>query len=301
LRYFDFLLPKLALEEEKMKRKELSMSMEPIKSEFIAGFLDQTGKKPNNKGYYGLVELPELACWIVADRVDSCVAKDSAQIAIEHIIGNFSKQPTISRRKIKEYLNAAHQKLKNESSYEMLKAGLVMAVTDYSKVIWAVIGNVRLYHFRQGKFNFRSKDQTIAQLMLDSGNLSEDEVNEREERNNLINYLGGATEFKPYISEPFRLQEGDVLLLCSMGIWEKMKNSEIAVLVNQTEDPKIFIAKLQAALAVKKTKGSKNYTVTAIFVKRIGIDKTGNYRQIIFKVWQDNLAKVRNLITKITS
>jgi serine/threonine protein phosphatase PrpC len=252
--------------------------MEENETKFTTGFLAEAGTKSKNKGYFGSVEQAGLACWIVAERVDALEGKDSAKMAVEEIIGRFTQTPTIAKVKIKEYLMAAHQKLKDESKFEMLKASLVIVVTDYSQVVWAVAGNVRLYHFREGKFNFRSKDQTIAQVMVDSGVLDEDEVNEREERNNLINYLGGITESKPFVSEPFQLLDGDVLLLCNSGFWEKMKNNEIADLLGHATTPQEFLPKLKAAILAKGNAKMKNYTVGAIFAQKVF---TGNHQKNI--------------------
>jgi serine/threonine protein phosphatase PrpC len=278
------------------------LEMKEKQSEIISSFLAEAGKKSTSKGYFGSVEQAGLACWIVAEQVDAYEAKDSAKIAVDHIIGNFTKQPTISRAKIKEYLGAAHQKLKAESSYEMLKVGLVMVVTDYSKIVWAVVGNVRLYHFRDDKFSFRSKDQTIAQVMVDSGVLDEDEVNERQERNNLINHLGGITEFKPFVSEPFRLQNGDVLLLCNSGLWEKMKNTEIADLLDQVRNPQEFLAKLKAAVLSKGNPGMKSYTMGAIFTQKVMVENNRiDYRKIISPNLKLSSKMITKLFAKITA
>jgi hypothetical protein len=80
-----------------------------------------------------------------------------------------------------------------------------------------------------------------------------------------------------------------------------MQHGSMGKDVNQAGDPEDFIVRLQTALAAKKTKELKNYTVTAIFVKWTGSDQTGNYRQIIFKMRQDMITQVRNLIARITS
>jgi serine/threonine protein phosphatase PrpC len=269
---------------------------------FNAGFLAEAGSKSQYKGYFGSVEKAGLGCWIVAERVDTLEGKDSAKIAVEEIIGRFTQMPTISKVKIKEYLLAAHQKLKDESKFEMLKASLIMVVTDYSKVVWTVVGNVRLYHFREGKFNFRSKDQTIAQLMVDSGLLAEDEVNHREERNNLINYLGGITECKPFISEPFYLQDGDVLLLCNSGLWEKMNSNEITAILGQVGTPRDLVVKLQAAVLAKSGFALKNYTLGAIFAQKVNVDNNRlNFRKIIPGTFSDSALRFGKSVAEIIS
>jgi serine/threonine protein phosphatase PrpC len=276
-----------------------ALEMKENEVSFNTGFLAEAGSKSKFKGYYGAVEMAGLGCWIIAERVDTIENKDSAKIAVEGIITRFKRTPTISKVKIKEYLLEAHQKLRNESKFEMLKACLIMVVTDYAKVVWAVVGNVRLYHFREGQFNFRSKDQTIAQLMVDSGLMDEDEVNNREERNSLINNLGGISECKPFISEPFNLQDGDVLLLCNSGLWEKMKNQEIAAVLGQVETPQELITKLKAAVLAKGGFNLKNYTLGAIFAQKVVADNNRlDFRKITSGIINKAAMRFAKLIVK---
>jgi serine/threonine protein phosphatase PrpC len=275
--------------------------MKEKETKFLTGFWAEAGEKSTTKGYFGAVEQQGLACWIVADRVDVYETKDSAKIAVERISDHFFQNPTMVKAKIKEYLLDAHQKLKAESKYEMLKASLVMVVTDYSRVVWAVVGNVRLYHFREGQFSFRSKDQTIAQVMVDSGVLDEDEVNQREERNNLINYLGGNTEFKPFISEPYRLQDGDVLLLCNSGLWEKMQSTEMVDVLARVQNPQAFLAQLKAVALAKGNPGIKSYTMGAVFAQKVLVMNHGiNYREMITQSLKLLAKLIKELVAQIS-
>jgi serine/threonine protein phosphatase PrpC len=279
-----------------------SLSMNEKKAKFSTGFMTEAGTKITSRGYFGSVEQAGLACWIVAEQVDALEDKESAKIAVERILGNFSRGPSMAKAKIKEYLLDAHQKLKDESKTEMLKANLVMVVTDYAKAVWTVIGNVRLYHFREGRFSFRSKDQTIAQVMVDSGLLAEDEVNQREERNNLINYLGGITEFKPFISEPFHLQDGDVLLLCNSGVWEKIKNAEIVDCLRHTSEPREFMTAVKSAGLVQGSPGLKNYTMGVIFTQQVWSENNSlDYRKVIFTKLQKSLQRIITSVFKSAS
>jgi serine/threonine protein phosphatase PrpC len=254
------------------------------KQQFQTGFLTDAGGTTTNKEYFAGVELANFACWVIAERLDSCAEKESARLAAEQVIQNFTARPTMSRAKIKKYLTNAHQKLVAESEKIKLRVGLLLVVTDYTRIIWAVAGNIRLYHLRQGKVNFRSKDQTMAQVMLDAGNLEESEMCLRNERNSLINFLGIPAEFKPLISRTYQLCDGDQLLLCNIKLWENLNNGDIESV--WAEAPKAAmdcVNRLKTALLAKKPQVS-NYIITTIAFERVRhpwMGKMGPYLRAI--------------------
>lgn len=238
-------------------------------SEFVTSFISEAGTFRSNKDYFAFMELDDMACWIAADGIDSDEDMDSAEIAVKSIFSDLADNPKISRRKIKKYIKNAHKALKSESRNVRLKTSIIMVVTDYSRMIWAVAGNARLYHFRKGKYNFRSKDQSIAQMMSDAGKINEYEINEHEERNNLTNYLGKADGFKPFISKKYRLSDGDAVILCTPGFWENVDSIEITDALGEAQEPEELVDNLEEMLLGKQNRVLNNYTVAAVYANKV--------------------------------
>jgi serine/threonine protein phosphatase PrpC len=254
--------------------------MRKSNSNFKTSFVSEPGTFITNKGCFAFVELDDVACWVMADGLDSDEEKESAQIAVHRIFEEFVEKPQLSRAKIRGCLQNAHQLLESESRNVRLKVGLIMLVTDYSKIIWATAGNTRLYHFRNGMYNFRSKDQTIAQLMVDSGKITESELNEHDERNNLINYLGKSSVFKPFVSRKYRLWDGDVMILGNSGFWENIYNEELGVAVRDSKDAEELVDNLEDALLGKQNEVLNNYSIAAIYATKVFQEKTIDYLKI---------------------
>jgi serine/threonine protein phosphatase PrpC len=255
--------------------------MRKSNSNFKTSFVSEPGTFITNKGCFAFVELDDVACWVMADGLDSDEEKESAQMAVHRIFEEFVEKPQLSRVKIKSCLQNAHQLLQAESRNVRLKVGLLMLVTDYSKIIWATAGNTRLYHFRNGMYNFRSKDQTIAQLMLDSGKITESELNEHDEHNNLINYLGKSSIFRPFISREYRLRDGDVMVLGNSGFWENMYNEELGVAVRDSKEAEKLVDNLEDALLGKQNEVLNNYTIAAIYAIKVFQEKNVDYLKIV--------------------
>ncbi|GJM71791.1 hypothetical protein HMSSN036_40070 [Paenibacillus macerans] len=171
---------------------------------FKTAFVSEAGSHFDNRDYFAFVELDDMACYVIADGLDLDKEVRSAQMAVEVILESFMEKPSMSRRKIRQDLEAAHEWLKFESRRVRLKASVLVVVTDYTRMVWATCGNARLYQFRGGRVNLRSKDQSLTQLMLDQGRLAEDRNHNHEERGNLLNYMGRPDRFEPYVSDKCR-------------------------------------------------------------------------------------------------
>lgn len=242
--------------------------MRKTSSDFKTYFISEPGSFRDNKDYFGFMELDDTAIWIVADGLDSDEERESAEIVAQSIFEDFLECPVLSRMKLKRYLLKAHRKLQAESRNVRLKASMAMMVTDYSKMVWAVSGNARLYHFRQNRLNLKSKDQSIAQLMAESGRIADDDVNEHEEHNNLINYFGIQKKFKPILSRPVFLNDGDVIILCTAGFWENINNIEMIDALKGAEEPEALVDILEELMLEKQNEVLNNYTIVTVFADK---------------------------------
>jgi serine/threonine protein phosphatase PrpC len=237
-------------------------------SDFKTYFTSEAGTYAVNKDYFAFIELDDYACYLVADGIDSDDELQSAEIAARSIFEDFYKKPTISRRKIKKYLNHAHEVLIEQSRIVRLKSSIIMVVTNYSRVVWAVAGNTRLYYFREGNLKFTSNDQSVAQIMASSGKIDINEIDRHEEKNNLTNYLGKPNNFKPYVSFKRKLMDGDIMLLCSSGFCQSIKPYQIPLSLKDSKEPDEFVDKLEDMLLTNQRKIINNYTMGAVFVNK---------------------------------
>ena len=95
--------------------------------------------------------------------------------------------------------------------------------------VWAHVGDSRVYHARDGALQARTRDHTAIEALLQDGLISEDEIPGHPMRHYVEFCLGGAPE-QPLItvSEPVTLAPGDLLLLCSDGLWSGVADADIA-------------------------------------------------------------------------
>jgi serine/threonine protein phosphatase PrpC len=72
---------------------------------------------------------------------------------------------------------------------------------------------------RDGRIYAQTKDHSRVQLLIDQGRIREEAIAAHPDRNKIFNCLGAMTPPQVELSRKTVLQPGDVLLLCSDGLW----------------------------------------------------------------------------------
>ena len=91
------------------------------------------------------------------------------------------------------------------------------------------LGDSRVYLFRDGALDQLTKDHTMASYLVELGILTVEQAEKSPNKNRLTSYLGIDSEnsVEPYFSERKDLREGDVVLLCSDGLYGMISEEQI--------------------------------------------------------------------------
>lgn len=205
----------------------------------------------------------------MADGLDTDQEIESAELVVKSIIGQFLEKPTISRRKLKNYMRKAHRQLQIESKRFRLKASVTVVVTNYTKIVWAVAGHTRLYVYRNDVLHLRSDDLSLAQTFANEEKISLDRIDTHDERYNLLTYMGMPNKFNPFVSKKMRLNDGDILLLCTAGLWENVESTEMLDAVTEEKDGQKLVDTLEEIVLSKQKQRVPNYTAAAIMVNKV--------------------------------
>ncbi|EKQ50998.1 MULTISPECIES: serine/threonine protein phosphatase [unclassified Clostridium] len=246
--------------------------MRKLNSKFKTSFISEEGTNLQNKDYFAFVELDNYACYVIADGIDKDKELESAKIAVTTFIKDFTAKPTMNKFTLRKYLKNVNDELIASSRNVRLKASMTVVVTNYSKLIYSVIGNTRLYYFKDGYLKHKSKDQSLAQQLADDEMIPLDAMEKHAERNNLSAYLGQSDFKKPFISKKIKLFDGDVFALLTKGIWENCDAKEIEDSLEGAKEPKDVIDNVEDAILSRQGKELENYTLAMTFVEKAYID-----------------------------
>lgn len=104
----------------------------------------------------------------------------------------------------------------------------VAALIQDSHVCWAHAGDSRFYLLRDEAVAAVTSDHSVVQQWADWGLITPEEMKTHPDRNKITNCLGGSDDqFFVETSPEIPLMQGDVMLLCSDGLWGPLMEAEI--------------------------------------------------------------------------
>jgi protein phosphatase len=159
----------------------------------------------------------------------------AATIALQSISMAFRTQarPYVKNpgRFLEEALLQAHLDIVRYGAAHKLpdtpRTTVVACLVQHNSAIWAHCGDSRLYWTRRGQVLARTRDHSHVEYLIEKGRADPSERSTHPDRNKLYNCLGASSAPRVELSRPASLEPGDVLLLCSDGLWSMLPDSEI--------------------------------------------------------------------------
>ncbi len=205
------------------------------------GFKSNKGvKRVNNEDAYFIV--PSEQVYIVADGVGGNkggeIASRTAVACIAAYIRENPIQDIKEESKLKEYFIACME-LANKQVYTfahkhpenlgMATTALIAYVTEDSAYI-VNVGDSRAYICRDRKLSCVTVDHTYVNILLEQGIITEEEARNHPQKNMITRAVGGDAVIEP---DFFRvdIQSGDVLLLCTDGLYSEVSEETITTLL----------------------------------------------------------------------
>ena len=177
---------------------------------------------------------------IVADGVGGSIAGEAASRAAIETIATYVTNTmrcyyTADPHEAQEFLSSlrtvafeAHRAVVERSEAEPRLAGmattLTLAVGIWPSLFLLQVGDSRAYLLRQGTLRQLTRDQTVAQDMVDRGVMRPSAAHRSPLAHVLSSAIGSETE--PQVGR-FGLEQGDVILLCSDGLTKHVPDDRI--------------------------------------------------------------------------
>ena len=109
------------------------------------------------------------------------------------------------------------------------RATCAICLVQESGTFWAHIGDSRIYQVRDGAVLMRSRDHSHVEVLIQEGAISEEEAQDHPMRNFVECCIGGDAPVPDMsITHQMPLQQGDVLLACSDGLWSGLSDNDMA-------------------------------------------------------------------------
>ncbi len=174
---------------------------------------------------------------------------------------------------LEEAIQASHQELHRYRAEQGLpeapRTTIVLCVVQRGVAIWAHAGDSRLYLIRNGEIVERTLDHSRVHHLVSSGLIRPEDAKDHPERNRIFNCLGAFVAPTVEISHPTALHAGDVLLLCSDGLWGTLSDRAI---VQAFSDRTVMRAVPEIVDAALEEGGPESDNCTALAMAWAGIE-----------------------------
>lgn len=197
----------------------------------------QIGGRKVNQDRMGYSFTRDALLLVLADGMGGHLRGEvAATITLQTISSLFQEQATpyvkMPERFLEEAFMAAHQEIHRYKAMHNLpdtpRTTVVACLIQHNLAMWAHCGDSRLYWMRGGQVLARTRDHSHVENLIAKGLVLPSERTTHPDRNKLYNCLGASSLPKVEISRRASLLPGDVMLLCSDGLWNELADEDMA-------------------------------------------------------------------------
>ncbi len=237
-------------------------------------------KRLNNEDNYGILQpsasnTESLVLAVVADGMGGMSQGDVAsKTAVESILETSIPEDLTTSEKRTQWLFSLVEKA-NKSVYEKVKNGgttISLALVVGRNLNIAHVGDSRIYLIRKGIMCQISEDHSLVAMLVANGDITYEESLVHPNRSVLMKSLGSNPRIRDdYVQDlshfgdeflSFKIQQEDILILCSDGIWNLLSNQELVEIFNQEKD--LQTAVNQTVEKVIENGADDNATIVAL-------------------------------------
>jgi serine/threonine protein phosphatase PrpC len=194
------------------------------------------GGRKVNQDRMGYLYTRDSLLMVVADGMGGHARGEIAsEITLQTVAAMFQRlaKPMLPdpARFLEESISASHRELhryRAENSLpEAPRTTVVACVIQQGLATWAHAGDSRLYLIRGPRVAARTVDHSRVHHLVSSGLISDEDAKDHPERNRIYNCVGAYVAPTVEVGHPTALHSGDVVMLCSDGLWGALSDRQI--------------------------------------------------------------------------
>ncbi len=163
-------------------------------------------------------------------------------------------------------LNAGQVGLKAHQRMHATVVALWMD-TAQRQVVWAHVGDSRLYRVRQGVAEQLTQDDSVVQQMVNAGFITPEDARHHPRKNQLLAAMGSEEPLQVHIPlAPEDLLEGDAYLLCCDGWWDHFAPADLSRALDQSGSAQAWLDRMAGQIQAAQEPNQDNYTAIALWV-----------------------------------
>ncbi len=229
----------------------------------------RTGNRDKNEDSYCVFTGERVLCAALADGMGGF---SGGEIASETVIQAFEQ--ALERDvmtlpvNIILYANDMILQRQKELGNKMKTTAAVVRIDDTWAHI-AHVGDSRVYAFKDAKVVFQTLDHTAAQMSVEVGEITPQEIRSHPDRCVLTKALGLSDELRPSLTQ-LPKDSFDCILMCTDGFWGSVTEKDMCNCLSQSRSPQQWLELMQEIRDKDILNDDDNNTAIAIMKQREG-------------------------------
>ena len=206
--------------------------------QYVIARTSRLGNRAVNQDRVTALERDNTVMLVLGDGLGGKAGGEVAAQVMVDTIANAFKDAKLPIKHPKEFLTGAlHQ-----AHHAVIAAGkkieppinpgttAVLCLVQDGSAWWAHVGDSRLYLFRGGVPVYRTRDHSFVEKLVERGHLKNDDRNTHPLRNYMTRCIGLSDSVPDVtVSNEVTLQKGDVIMLCTDGMWEPIDEMQLGM------------------------------------------------------------------------
>lgn len=210
----------------------------------LAGKTDIGNVRKENQDNYRAVRLPDDTVWAAvcdgmggaaAGRLASQVATDKLEDCLSGVLPKLAQgqERLLLLKSIATANRAVYDESRKEEAHRGMGTTVVSVLVRDGTAHIAHVGDSRAYLCRQGALTQLTRDHSMVEQLVESGQLTPEQAEKHPRKNLITKALGIEPEVEPdYKNIP--VENGDILLLCSDGLSGSLSEEKMLEILVRT-------------------------------------------------------------------
>ena len=198
----------------------------------------------------------ELASGCVCASIKKTMEQRDKQLPLEELA-------VLAVEKAQEELLAEQERLGKTGA---MKTTLCLLILSGDDAAAAWVGDSRMYQFRDNHVLCRTKDHSIPQYLVSTGEIKESQIRRHPDRNKLLRVMGNNWDSPRYqMWKTEKPRAGDAFLLCSDGFWDWIDEKKMCFKLRFSKNAENWLQTMEKTVVrTGRGKGMDNYSAVVI-------------------------------------
>ena len=232
--------------------------------------------RKNNEDFRAVLNVGQDTVFVIADGMGGhAVGELASRTAVEYVLSALPRELETAKNKkeIEDVLHLIIEKANvrvyleslDNKEFQGMGTTLTIAVLRDWRLYVSHIGDCRVYLMHGSTLDRLTVDHTLVQELVDSGSITEEEALTHPKRHVLLKSLG-VNEYMSPDTYSFDISEGDLILMCTDGLYGYVEETEIRTILRRHKDLDACAGQLVGA--ANRMGGKDNVTVILIHCDR---------------------------------